>query len=63
MVWVVGVVRMMVRVVSEVTVRPLAMPAIYAAPAPTSIATTSREAMAPFFTPQRVAPWGVLSYS
>ena len=63
MVRVVGVVRMMVRVVSEVIVRSLAIPVIYAAPAPTSIATTSREAMAPFLMPQRAAPRGVLSYS
>jgi hypothetical protein len=41
----------MVRVVSEVIVRSLAMPVMYAAPAPTNIATTSREAMTPFLMP------------
>ena len=52
-----------VEVSSEVTVRTLALPKKYPAPAPASSAITTRAPIAPFFTPQRVASRGVKFYS
>ena len=44
---------------TEVTIPVLVLPTKYPAPAPASIATTNRTAIAPFLMPQRVASWGV----